>query len=646
MLVLLSAAICLLAASVTFAQQPDVYGTIAEYEELTGGKIEKFSEAPMLRTKVAAGELPPVEQRLPQDPLVLRPYEEIGRYGGTIYLSSMSAANYNPALQSFEEPIFMLDRATATKLIPNIGKTWKFSNDGKTLTLYLRKGMKWSDGAPFTVDDMLFWWEDVILNDELTPVKPTRWKVDGELMKVKKIDDYTVEFNFVKPYWNSIIYFSGTSRYGSQGDCFLPKHALKKYHLKYNEKANELAKQEGYDYWWNLFLFKQSFNLQSPDIPNLSAWVTKEIKADGVIFERNPYYFKVDTAGNQLPYIDKVRTLFVRTAETHMMQMITGQIDFNAWHIATTSYPLLKENEEKGGYRVYLGQSGRGGSGVLYFNYTYDDPIIRDLFWDVRFRQALSVAINREELVEIVGLGHAIPLQSTVSPRVSFYEEEWGQAYIEYDIEKSNRMLDEMGLDKRDRDGYRLRPDGKRLVLTLSTVIDAPERFSIAELVKEYWEKVGVKTILNGMERTHFYTTGKANNLQIYIWAQDGAMEQSALIRDGGVHLTYRWNAARKWYVWWTTDGEKGEEPPEEMKRIWSLGDTLAYLPKNEQDQVMKEICDFQAENLLSIGTILLEEPLISSANLGNVKIKGAIAELPDIGGVRNNWIEEWFWKK
>jgi len=196
--VLLEVGLCLMGVIPGLAQKG--YSTLAEYEKLTGKRIEKFNEAPMLKVKVAAGELPPVEERLPEEPLVVEPLEEIGQYGGTLR-GGVRAPTGGGAetVTARVQHLFMLSPDLNT-VIPNIAKGWDLSNDYKTLTVYLRKGMKWSDGVPFTADDIMFWYNDILLNDELTPVKPKAWSPGGKLVKVKKIDDYTVRFQFAIPY--------------------------------------------------------------------------------------------------------------------------------------------------------------------------------------------------------------------------------------------------------------------------------------------------------------------------------------------------------------------------------------------------------------------------------------------------------------
>ncbi len=646
MIVLLSGAICLLAAAPLLAETNWGWATLQEYEEVTGNKIEKFSEAPSLRLKVALGELLPIEERLPEEPLVDKPFDEVGKYGGVLRLSMVSLSVYYPASLFTIEYMLNLDRK-AEKVVPNIAKGWEFSDEGKTFILYLRKGMKWSDGAPFTADDILFFWENVVLNDEITPVKPAQWKPGGELMTVEKVDDYTVSFRFSKPYWGIIWYLSGTVFCGSQNYIFLPKHALKKYHIDYNPEADELAKEEGYDYWWQLFNAKRYFWIDrqpNPDIPSLAPWVTKQILSEGVIYERNPYYFKVDTAGNQLPYIDTVKATTFGDNETLILNMVTGKYDYQDWSTATEHYTVLMEGAERGGYYVWLAPSLWGAWLAYSVNQNYnEDPVVGDILRDVVFRRALSLAINREEINEIFALGKGTPRQATVHPSCSFYKEEWAKAYAEYDPEEANRLLDEMGLvGKRDKQGFRLRSDGETLTIVISHCLDHP--IITSELVKEYWEEIGIKTVVNPVDRSYLMTLFDAGKHMIVPWAFDGSAEGAVAIGMNPYIKGWQW--APQWYTWGITKGEKGEEPPEKVKRMFSLYDKVPYLPKEERNKALTEIFDIWAENVWRIGTVgMMPKPAITNVNLGNVNTN-TYTDNASVGCGTFNRIYQLFWKK
>ncbi len=645
MVVLLSGAICLFSAAPLLAETNWGWSTLQEYEEATGNKIEKFHEAPELRLKVAAGELPPVEERLPEEPLVDKPFEEVGIYGGTLRLGMCSAAMWFPASIFTMEYMLLMDRK-AEKVVPNIAKDWEFSDEGKTLTLYLRKGMKWSDGAPFTADDILFYWKDVILNDEITPVKPKEWSPGGKLAIVEKVDDYTVSFHFSKPYWSIVWYLSGTTCKGGQNYIFLPKHALEKYHINYNPQADELAKENNYDHWWQLFNVKRDFwfiKQPNPDIPSLGPWVTKQIIPEGVVYERNPYYFKIDTAGNQLPYTDTIKATIFGNTEVLVLRMVSGEYDYQPYGSMIDNYPVLMEGAEKGGYKVWLGPSFYVSipGYIVSQNYT-EDPIIAEILRDVRFRRALSLAIDREEINELLFLGKGTPQQITVHPSCSFYKEEWARSYAEYDPERANQFLDEMGMDKRDKEGYRLRPDGEPFSLII--LHDVTIKVEQSELIKGYWEAVGIKTFVKVGSQSYLATCFAAGTYMIGTWGT-GQTAESVIATGMNTRIKGHF-FARQWMTWWNTKGEKGEEPPEEAKRMWSLYDEAPFLSDEEKNKALQEVFDIWAENIWEIGTVAwIPLPAIANVNLGNVDTDSYPCAF-DIGlGVLNR-IYQLFWKK
>ncbi len=646
MVVLLSGAICLLTAAPLLAETNWGWSTLQEYEEVTGNRIDKFHEAPELRLKVAEGELPPIEERLPEEPLVDKPFEEVGTYGGTLRLAMLNMAFWAPSSYRPTEYMLNLDR-TATKVIPNIAKGWDFSEDGKTFTLYFRKGMKWSDGAPFTADDILFFWEAVILNDEVTPVKPRQWMPGGKLMIVEKVDDYTVSFHFEKSYWSIPWRMCGSSFTGAQNDIFLPKHALQKYHIDHNPEADELAKEAGYDNWWELFNEKRYFHpiFRQPniDIPAVGAWLTKQILAEGVVYERNPYFWKVDTAGNQLPYIDTIKATPFANAGMLVLKMVSGEYDYMDFALTKPAdYPVLMEGAEKGGYYVWLLKSLRGSAFGYYFNQNYaEDPVIGELLRNKKFRQALSLAVNREEINEIYAFGKATPRQATVHPSCSFYKEEWGTLYAEYDPGEANRILDEIGINKRDKEGYRLRPDGKTLhLIVLINIGQAPE---MAELIKEYWEDVGVKTSINPIDNVLLGERRTSGQYMVSNWGFGNTAEPA--VAAGGLGYLYGTWWSPQWMAWWNTKGETGEEPPDEVKRMWSLYDEVPYLAPEEKYQALQEVFDIWAENVWYFGTVgMTPFPSVTNINLKNVctdTYTGA-----SVGFGTFNRLYQAFWKK
>ncbi len=625
MIVLLSGAICLSGVTSVLAGR-NMYTSVGEYERLTGGKIEKYSEAPMLRTKVAAGEIPSVEERLPEEPVVLATVEEIGQYGGTLrgistspmWLSSLTMIMGVSAGNS----TFATISADYSTMVPVLA-TWELSEDGKTFTLYLKKGVRWSDGVPATADDIMFWYEDIFLNDELTPVKPAMWSPGGEPMRMEKVDDYTIRIHFVQPdpLMQYKLYSANWRNY--------PQHYLKDFHIKYNPKANEIAKEKGFDAWWQLFNSVNAVGIKRDfDIPVLTAWKMVSKTTTHIFYERNPYFWMVDEEGNQLPYIDKVSGELAENTEVYTLKAISGEVDYAAGRLTLSDYPLYMENREKGDYRVLLWDGVTGATVIYAFNLNHKDPVLRKIFQDVRFKHAMSLAINREEINETVFLGLAEPRQATVLPSSRFYEEKFAKAYAEYDPKEANRLLDEMGLSKRDKEGYRLRPDGKRLEIILALWTGSAVRDKTSELVKEYWEGVGVKVDLDAKAFALWWERLETSDFDVITQGMSALEDPKFLGDPNWFYFSNMYGSrwASQWRKWYITNGEAGEEPPEWIKELDLEGlvkRMQTTLDEEERTQIGKELCSIFAEYLWGIGTVGLEPaPLIIKNNLRNVAEK------------------------
>lgn len=628
--ILLSSIICLLGVVPALAQGQ--YSTLGEYEKVTGKTIETFSEAPMLKTKVATGELLPVKQRLPEDFVVIEPLEEIGQYGGTARVFSIAPGHPGDgAYISGQEPILRVASDLKTT-IPNIARKWELSEDGKTLTLYLRKGMKWSDGYPFTADDIMYWWEDMVLNDELTPVKPVQyWAPGGELMKVEKVDDYTVRFRFAAPYPNVPMLLSGPEGFWK---AQYPKHYLSQFHIKYNSKANELAKERGFDFWHQLHI-EMTLNwcslMRYPDVPTINAFKCVERTASHLLYERNPYYWKVDTEGNQLPYIDRILVKKVEDIEMYTAKIVTGEADFAARETSLENYPLYVESAEKAGYRVLPWPSGFGTMVLYQLNLTCKDPVLREIFLDVRFRRAMSLALNREEINEILFFGMGKPGQWTLISKSILYEPRFAQAYAQYDPEEANRLLDEMGLEWDRKHEYRLRPDGKRLVWTNEYY---PGGMNIAgeatsELAVRYWKEIGCQVLLKPITGELSLQRAAANEIYMNLWIGDRGTDMAFFTGDlkWFVPMNTGWEMSYgvEWARWYQSEGKAGEEPPEKVKQIYEWRqELLATMDEEERILMGKNILASQAENVWAIGTVAeVPVPIIVRKNLRNIPEEG-----------------------
>ncbi|NLK07122.1 MAG: ABC transporter substrate-binding protein [Firmicutes bacterium] len=592
-----------------------------------------YNEAPMLKELVEVGKLPSVNERLPKNPMVVDVVERIGDYGGTLRTSSIAADSMlGPHVIVMGDGILKTDSDYST-VIPNVAEAWELSDDATRLTLHLREGLRWSDGVPFDADDIMFWWDDVELNEEIRPVGPSRrvWCPGGEPMKVRKIDDYTVEFEFAIPNPLNVRELAHGSGMAVAG---FPKHYLKQFHPKYTPKEELdkiIAADDAYDYWYEMFLDKASRSsgiAMHPGVPTLSAFVVVS-KEPGVIrLERNPYYWKVDPEGNQLPYIDKVVVRKASNITTVNSLIITGEEDFNGFHTSLQNLTTYKQFEDQGDYRVLLYNGIWGTEVMIQFNQTLDDPVWRDIVRDVRFRRGMSLAINREEINDTLYFGLGEPRQATVVPICSSFEPEFATAYAQYDLDEANRLLDAVGLDQRDSTGYRLRPDGKRFTITVEYCEADTPKTPTMELVREYWEAVGVHTNLKLISNTLLAERVPTNEVQVGVHHGDyGTDSQFYHYPVWYVPLTLGWSTSvwPQWARWFTSHGTQGEEPSPEVLRLIELWEEMQVtLDDSERVELGKDLLRLHAENTWLIGTVgNAPYVVIAKNNLRNIPETG-----------------------
>ncbi len=622
---------------------PAFYNSPAEYTKATGKKITEYKEAPMLAELVKQGKLPPVEKRLPDEPLVIVPVEEVGQYGGTWRRAWLGRAD-GPGPDRITTERLIYFSPDGKDLVPNIAKSWKISADRKEFTFYLRRGMKWSDGQPFTADDILFWYEDIVLNDELTPTKPAWLTIGGKLGKVQKVSTYVVKFVFDQPYGLFLRYLAGPPGHGI---CYYPKHYLKQFHPKYTpkEKLDALVKEAGVQYWYQLFSTKTDRFLNT-DIPVLSAWkcVVPSTRPH-MVLERNPYYWKIDIEGNQLPYIDRVDHEFVENIEIINMRAVAGQIDMQVRHILWQNYTLFMENKDKGDYRVIKYKDDFETNMAIALNLNHKDPVLRQIFNDDRFRKALSLAINRNEINQLCYLGMCEePRQVVPLPESGYFSKELAYAYIDYNPKEANRLLDEMGL-KRGPDGIRLRPDGKPLLITIEFTPAFGPWTDACELVAKYWTAVGVKTAVKSEERSLFYTRKAALEHDVAIWT--GSVGMQPLI-DPRWYMPWSTesNHVIAYAQWYQSGGKIGEKPTGDLLKTIELYEEIKKTSSDrKQKELFQQILKLNAKNLWVIGTLSSPPDIcIVKNNMRNVPETGIYSWV--LHSPKNFNPEQFFFKK
>jgi peptide/nickel transport system substrate-binding protein len=599
----------------TFPQQVEID------EALAAGVTLTFAENPLFAEDVKAGKLAPVAERLPEQPLIALPYLECGKYGGTIEGTSRGPTSGTSDILSWRQAVLVRISDDLQTIVPNVARSWTWADDYKSITFELRKGHKWSDGQPFTADDVVFFFEDIIQNKELSPETTPEW---GLNVHATKIDDQHVEVSFDAPFPGLLTYMATSGSYFS---TFAPAHFFQKFMPKYNPKANEEAKAAGFEDWkkwfsnyYNKYHDDATVTAAALEVPTLEAHVV-EIAPDTQqrVFKANPYYFKVDSMGQQLPYIDRVHERFLN-ADLQVLAILNGEVDFKAQGNELASYPTFKENEAKAGYTVLLPPGSIGSS--MAFNITHADPKLRAIYSDIRFRQAVSHAINREEMNQVLYFGLGKPSQA-LPAQLSFSTEADANYMIDYDVAKANALLDGMGM-KRGGDGMRTFPDGSPFTI----LWEYSSQFANAEFAKlttDYLKAVGLN--VNPKELTSEATRENAKASRSDINMEWDVPYEPTLIANVDLYVPYYSDISPLfgvgWKQWNKTGGTDGEEPPTWAKRMFEIAKEWRTVEPGSAryTELGKELVRLNLENMTIIGTIgELPKPVVVANDLGNVK--------------------------
>lgn len=571
-----------------------------------------YHEAPILAQRVTAGDLPPVTERLPENPRVIEPLEQVGEYGGAwnMALTSTGALVHLPRAIGYEP---LVAASADTALIPNIAESFEASEDATEYIFRLRQGMKWSDGHPFTADDIMFWYEDVLLNSELTTAVPTWLMSGGEPVVVEKLDDYAVKFTFTQPYG---LFLTRITQGAGAPITQHPKHYLSQFHVNYNpEGIAQLVAQEGVTDWVQLFQTKGSVipgtahdaRWMNTDLPTLNAWVITQPVGTGqrAVVERNPYYWKVDPEGNQLPYLDRVIVSLVEDAELVLLRGMAGEISFQDYLIADPrNVAVLVDNQEQGNYRFFEFVSAASNMHALYFNLTHRDPVKRDIYQNKDFRIGLSHAINRDEIIDLIYLGLCEPWQLGPRPETAYTHERLAKQYTEYDVDLANQHLDRAGFTERDAQGYRLGPDGNRLSFAFEVATQFPNQVDTAELLQVYFREVGVDMQIRAIERSLFGTRTLTNEHDVASFAA-----VNGYLHDPTILFPYSDSSyfAVAWARWFTNPSDPvAEEPPaivKEQRELYRQIETTA--DPDRQVELMMQLLDISADQFYAIGICL-----------------------------------------
>lgn len=611
---------------------------LAEFQAAAGCTLS-FQENPAigdLNAQIQGNpDLPALADRLPSEPLVVAPYEMIGSYGGTLdALSNATEAGTSDFLSTRHVNLVRYSDDLQT-IVPNVAKSWSWNDDFTEVTFSLRAGHKWSDGAPFTAEDVKFWYDNIALDPNINEKPKDYVLVGGERMTVEVVDPQTVKFILPAPKPGLIAHFATSFAQG-----FQPKHFLGQFHpdisADADEKATALGFENGYDvikaYFGNSdWTDTPSPLLNSPDkvanmpaavVPTLESFITIADTTEGRHYVANPYFFMVDTAGNQLPYINEQDEVYANDNQVRLLKLINGEVDYKTQSLQLSDAPLLLENQEKGGYSVQL--QPKIAMHAFSFNMTSADEEKRKVFGDINFRKAMSIAINREELNEVAYFGQGTIQQFTgFSPVPDFVDPKWKTFATEFAPDEANSLLDEAGLADADGDGFRDLPNGDPLVLNLQFATQGIAG-QVVELVGQYWSNVGIKTTVKEVTPDEYRSAQSSNQLDVGLWEKGQPL--GIILGNNELWVPpfenyFGHRVGMLWAEYVDTNGAKGVKPPEYVTQL--IEDINAFQSEpvgtDKSNMLGARMVENMTGNLLFIGTALTPDPIYVNNKLKNV---------------------------
>ena len=610
---------------------------LAEFETLANCKLE-FTANPDIAALNAMirgnPELPTLSERIPEEPLVFAPYHSIGTHGGTLNVLSNATEAGTSDFLSVRHVNLVRYLDDLETIVPYVAKGWEWNDDFTQLTFFLRKGHKWSDGAPFTADDVKFWYDNLSLDPKVIAKAKDYVLVAGERMEVEIIDPQTVRFHLPAPKPGLLAHFATSFAQG-----FQPKHFLGRFHPDINPDADKLAQDAGFEnglaviaaYFGNSdWTDTPSPLLNNPDkvgnlpadvVPTLESHIYISDTTEGRHLVANPYFHVVDTQGNQLPYISEQDEVYINDNEVRILKLVNAEVDYKSQSLQLPSAPILLENQEAGDYTIDLRPEITVPT--FAFNVTSDDLEKRKVFGDLRFRRAMSVAINREEINEIAFFGLGSPRQYIgFSPKPDFIDDKWLTYQTQFDPDLANSLLDEIGMVDTDGDGFRELPNGDRIAINLQFATQGIAG-QVVELVGQYWADVGVQTAVKEVTPDEYRSAQSSNQLDVMMWRKS----QPLAIVLGNNELWvppfenyFGTRTGMLWAEWVDSNGAAGVEPPDYVKQL--IDDINAFQSSqagsDEFRMLGQRMVENMAGNLLFIGTVQGPNPVYHRNALKN----------------------------
>ncbi|MEO6625323.1 MAG: ABC transporter substrate-binding protein [Burkholderiaceae bacterium] len=583
-----------------------------------------FIETPMLREDVTAKKLPPVKQRLPEIPLVVQmdgKSAEPGQHGGTLNMLIGRARDVRMLVVNGYARLIGYDRTL--NVVPDILESMDVKED-RIFTMKLRKGHRWSDGEPFTADDFRYFWDDVASEKDLNPAgPPAELLVDGAPPKIEYVDKWTVRYTWAKPNPEFIPRMAGPSPLF----IYRPAHYLKQFHKKYNPKVLEAEKADPGKRNWAAIHNREDnmYQFDNPKLPTLQPWVnTTKPPADRFVAVRNPFFHRVDEQGRQLPYIDRI-VMPIADGKLIPAKAGAGESDLQARDIQFNNYTFLKKGEKANNYRTLLWRTGQGSHFSLFPNLNVTDPVWRGLFRDVRFRRALSMAIDRAQINQVLYFGLASESNNTVVPESPLYKKQYQTQWAQFDRKAADRLFDEIGL-KRGSDGIRRLSDGRPLEIIVETAGESTEQTDVLELIRETWKESGIKLFSKPSQRDLLRNRVFSGEAMMSVW---GGMENGLPTIDTPPdelaptsQVQLQWP---KFGQFFETAGKSGEAPDiPEVIELKKLNEAWRTANREGREKIWHRMLAIHVEQQYTIGVVNnVMQPVIVSNTLKNVPEKG-----------------------
>ena len=585
---------------------------------------QAYVDSPALAADIAAGKLRPVGERLPRTPLVYAPGGDFqpGRHGGEMRL--IMGRSQDVRMMAVYGYARLVGFNARLELEPDILAAVETVEE-RVFTLRLRPGHRWSDGHPFTSEDFRYWWEDVVGNRQISPSGPPQVLLaDGRPPQVTFPDAHTVRFEWDRP--NP--YFLPALAGAAPLYIYRPAHYMRQFHQKYADRAKleERVRTERMRNWAQLHnRLDNMYRNDNPDLPTLEPWILQtRPPAERFVFVRNPFFHRVDANGLQLPYVDRV-TMAISDAKLIPLKVNAGEADLQARGLAFNNYTFLRQAARQGAFDVRLWDTAKGAQLALYPNLNAEDPVWRQLNRDPRFRRALSLAINRREINQVVFFGLALEGHNTALPASPLHDP--AQRAAHFDLAEANRLLDEIGLERPSRRGLRRLPDGRPLEIIVETAGEDTEQTDVLQLIHDSWLEAGIKLFIKPSQREYFRNRVFAGKSVMTIWGglENGLISPSTSPEEF-VPLSQQQLQWPRWGQYVETGGRSGEAIDDPAAReLLGLNDAW----RNAYDEAARvaawrRILAIHAEQIFSIGLVAnVRQPVVVSTRLRNVPRTG-----------------------